>query len=54
MPLRRGSAAINVLPARWIVVGFVCAVLDITKLLAFVLSPWRNRSGLVVSQSNVG
>lgn len=52
MPLRRGSAAINVLPARWIVVGFVCAVLDIAKLLAFVLPPWRNRSGLVVSQSN--
>jgi glycosyltransferase involved in cell wall biosynthesis len=53
MPLRRGSAAMNVLPTRWLVVGFVCAVLDLAKLLAFVLPPWRNRSGLVVSQSNV-
>jgi glycosyltransferase involved in cell wall biosynthesis len=47
MPLRRGSNLKEVLPVRWIAIGFVCAVLDLAKLLAFVLPPWRNRSGNV-------
>ena len=46
MPLRRGSAMETVLPLQWMAIGFVCAVLDIAKLLAFVLPPWRNRYGL--------
>ncbi len=44
MPLRRGSLLQTLLPLRWIAIGFVCVVLDVSKLLAFVLPPWRNRS----------
>jgi len=47
MPLRRGSNLKKVIPVRWIAIGLVCAVLDISKLFAFVLPPWRNRSGNV-------
>ena len=46
MPLRRGSAVKTVLPLRWVVIGLLCAVLDLAKLLAFVLPPWRHRYGL--------
>ena len=46
MPLRRGSAVKSVLPLRWTMIGLVCAVLDTTKFLAFVLPPWRDRYGV--------
>lgn len=36
MPLRRGSQVGLLLPLRWLLVGLICALLDITKLLAFV------------------
>jgi len=48
MPLRRGSDLNRLLPVRWIAIAFVCAVLDVSKLFAFVLPPWRNRSGKVL------
>jgi hypothetical protein len=44
MPLHRGSLIQTLLPLRWIAIGFVCVVLDVSKLLAFVSPPWRNRS----------
>lgn len=46
MPLRRGSSLEALLPLQWMSIGFVCAILDFVKLLAFVLPPWRNRYGL--------
>ena len=42
-PVRRGSAVKTVLPFRWIMIGLASAVLDMTKLLAFLLPPWRDR-----------
>lgn len=50
MPLNRGSAVKTVLPFRWIAIGLVCVVLDLAKLLAFVLLPWRNRYRLGTGQ----
>ena len=44
MPLRRGSSFKLVLPMQWILVGIVCVVLDVSKLVAFVLPPWRDRA----------
>ena len=43
MPLRRGSMLRMLLPLRWLLIGLLCAVIDFTKLLAFVLA-WCDRS----------
>jgi len=44
MPWRRGSSIRSLLPLYWVAIGCICIILDFTKLLAFVLPPWRNRS----------
>jgi hypothetical protein len=44
MPLRKGATLFDLFPSKWLLVVLVCVVLDLAKLLAFVMPPWRNRS----------
>ena len=44
LPIRRGSSLLGLLPFQWITIGVICFVLDVTKLSAFALPPWRNRN----------
>ena len=44
LPIRRGSSLVGLLPFQWLIIGVICFVLDVTKLVAFALPPWRNRN----------
>jgi|GEM_PF-2380490 len=44
LPVRRGSSLVGLLPFQWLTIGVICFVLDVTKLAAFALPPWRNRN----------
>ena len=44
LPIRRGSSLLGLLPFQWITIGVICFVLDMSKLSAFALPPWRNRN----------
>ena len=43
MPAMRGTVIASLLPFRWVLVALVCVVLDVAKLFAFWLPPWRNQ-----------
>lgn len=44
MPVARGSSLAELLPLKWLVIGLICCLLDVVKLLAFALSPRSNRN----------